>query len=181
MDGQGPKPASNSRAELGAILEALSQNESDDLEIESDSLTSLRAICTYADKYEDLNWSDVSKSDLLKSVLIKLRMRPARTAFKWVKGRENNYSNIRADALANAGRGSNAQMREDDEEWVENHEAIQDGARLQALDASHIQKVLLRWHTRKVTAIPHQETLDESKDRRESETGLRPTNAREAI
>ena len=37
------RTASNSRAELGAILEALRQNESDD-RIESDSLTSLRAI-----------------------------------------------------------------------------------------------------------------------------------------
>ena len=36
---------SNSRAELRAILKALKQNESDDLAIESDSLTSLRAIC----------------------------------------------------------------------------------------------------------------------------------------
>jgi len=126
MDGQGSKPPSNSRAELGAILEALRRNESDDLEIESDSLTSLRAIYTYADKYEDLNWSELSNSDLLKSILIKLRTRPARTAFKWVKGHKNNYGNIRADAVANTGRESDAQMREDDEEWVGNHEALQD-------------------------------------------------------
>jgi len=176
MNGRGPKPASNSQAELGAILEALRQNESDDLEIESDSLTSLRAICTYVNKYEDLNWSGVSNSDLLKSILIKLRTRPARTAFKWVKGHENNYGNIRADALANAGRENDTQMREDDTEWVDNHEALQDGARLQALDASHTYKALLRWHTKKIQAIPHQATLDESKDRIEAETGLRPTN-----
>jgi len=176
MNGRGPRPASNSRAELGAILEALRQNESDDLEIESDSLTSLRAICTYANKYEDLNWSDVLNSDLLKSILIRLRTRPARTAFKWVKGHEDNYGNIRADALADAGRENDTQMREDDIEWVDNHEALQDGARLQALDARHTYKALLRWHTRKIQAIPHQTTLDESKDRIEAETGLRPTN-----
>jgi len=45
--------ASNSRAELAAILEALRQNETDDLEIESDSLTSLKAICTHSEKYFD--------------------------------------------------------------------------------------------------------------------------------
>ena len=45
----GNKTASNSQAELGAILEALRQNETDDLEIESDSLTSLRAICNLSD------------------------------------------------------------------------------------------------------------------------------------
>jgi len=75
-----------------------------------------------------------------------------------------------------SGRESNTQMRIDDENWVENHEALQDGARLQALDASHIYKALLRWHTRKTTPITHQETLDESKDSVERETGLRPTN-----
>ena len=90
-----------------------------DLEMESDSLTSLRAIGMCTDKYEDLNWSEVLNSDLLKSILIKLRARPAHTTFKWIRGHENNYGNIRADALANAGRESNAQMREDDEEWVE--------------------------------------------------------------
>jgi len=139
---------------------------------ESDSLTSLRAIRTYTNKYEDLNWSDISNSDLLKSILIKSRTRPARTTFKWVKGHENNYSNIKADALANAGRENDAQMREDDVEWVNNHKALQDSARLQDLDASHTYKALLRWHTRKIQAIPHQITLDESKDRIEAETGL---------
>ena len=42
------------RAELGAILEALKQNETDDLEIETDSLSSLRAICNLLEKYEDI-------------------------------------------------------------------------------------------------------------------------------
>jgi ribonuclease HI len=56
---QGAKIASNSRAELGAILEALRQNEDDDLVIESDSLTSLRAICNLSNKHEDLNWSGI--------------------------------------------------------------------------------------------------------------------------
>ena len=65
------RTASNSRVELGAILEALRQNESDDLEIESDSLTSLRAICSHSEKYEDLNWYGTQNSDLLKGILIR--------------------------------------------------------------------------------------------------------------
>jgi len=69
---------SNTRAELGAILEALRQNETDDLEIESDSLSSLRAICTHSGKYEDLDWLGIKNKALLKGILIRLRTRPAK-------------------------------------------------------------------------------------------------------
>ena len=107
--------ASNSRAELGAILEALRQNERDDLIIESDSLSSLRAICKDSVKYEDLDWEGVSNADLLKGILIRLRTRPATTEFKWVKGHDKeNYGNSRADALADAGREQEITMRMDD-------------------------------------------------------------------
>jgi len=68
---------SNSQAELGAILEALRQNETNDLEIESNSLTSLRAICSHLEKYKDLNWHRIQNSDLLKGILIRLRTRLA--------------------------------------------------------------------------------------------------------
>jgi len=71
------RTVSNSRAEFGAILEELRQNETDDLEIESDSLTSLRAICSHLEKYEDLNWHGIQNADLLKGILIRLRTRPA--------------------------------------------------------------------------------------------------------
>ena len=70
---------------LGAILEVLGQNETDDLEIETDSLTSLRAICTHSDRYEDLNFKTQTR---LKAFSIRLGTRLARTAFKWVKGHE---------------------------------------------------------------------------------------------
>jgi len=113
--------ASNSRAELGAILEALRQNETDDLEIESASLTSLRAICSHSEKYEDLNWQGIQNADLLKGILIRLRTRPARTAFTWVKGHEENYGNIRADDLANIGREADSQIRMDEDNWIDNH------------------------------------------------------------
>jgi ribonuclease HI len=41
---------------------------------------------------------------LVKSILIKLRTRPARTTFRWVKGHPDNYGNNQADTLANEGR-----------------------------------------------------------------------------
>ena len=69
---QGEKLVSNSRAELAAILEALKQNNMDDLQIESDSLSSLRAICNHLDKFEDLNWSGVKNVDILKGILVRL-------------------------------------------------------------------------------------------------------------
>jgi len=35
---------------------------------------------------------------------------------------------------------------------------------------------LLKWHTKGITAISHQDRLDEAKDKVEKATGLRPTN-----
>ena len=76
LESPGENIASNSRAELGAILEALKQNETDDLEIESDSLSSLRAICNLSERYQDLNWYGVRNADILKGILVRLRTRP---------------------------------------------------------------------------------------------------------
>jgi len=168
--------ASNSCAELGAILEALRQNEEDNLEIESDSLTSLRAICSHAEKYEDQNWSGVRNSDLLKAILINLRTRPVCMAFKWVKGHEDNYGNNRANTLANKGRESDLFMRFDDKDWIESNAMLQDSARLQALEARHIYTAILKWHTKKNTASKHQVIIDKANDRLEEAMGLCPTN-----
>jgi len=54
--------------------------------------------------------------------------------------------------------------------------ALQDGARLQALEANQIFKALLKWHTKKVEPILHQEKLEEAKNEIEEATNLRPTN-----
>ena len=54
-------------------------------------------------------------------------------------------------------------------DWINGHPALQDGARLQALEASDMYYALLKWHTRKVTPILHQERLDEAKDNREDD------------
>lgn len=79
-----------------------------DLIIESDSLSNLRAICTDPVRYEDQGWYGTQNTDLLKGDLIRLRTGSAQTKFKWVKGHgEDNYSNERADALADTGRKQN--------------------------------------------------------------------------
>ena len=179
LDPRGEAYASNSRAELGAILETLRQNERDDLIIESDSLSSLKAICKDSIKYEDLNWNGIINADLLKGILIRLRTRPALTEFRWVKGHdEDNYGNSRADALADTGREQDTTVRIDDKEWIEGHSALQDGARLQALNAKHTYMALLKWYTKKKPPILHQEVLDEAKDKIQDATGLRPTNGK---
>ena len=144
------KPPSNSRAELSAILETLRRNEIDDLLIQSDSLTSLNAICKDSLKYKDQAWNGVQNSDLLKGILIWLRTRPAQTEFQRVKGHnENNYRNSRADVLADEGREQDIPVEMDSEEWLDGHPTIQDGARLQALEAKHTYSAIVRWHTKK--------------------------------
>ena len=176
----GTSIASNSRAELGAILEALRRNEKDDLDIGPDSLASLRAICSHAEKYEDQNWSGIQNADLLKAILIKLRMKLARTAFKWVKGHDDNDRTNRADELAKEGRENNLLVKIDDEDWIENHAALQDDARLQALEAKHIYEAILKSKSKKTNPIPipNQETMDEAKD---SGRNYRPTPTNEKI
>ena len=73
MVNHGDRIASNSQAELGAILETLHRNTINDIEVESDSLSSLWAICMDSNKYEGINWIGVQNADLLKSILIRLR------------------------------------------------------------------------------------------------------------
>jgi len=95
----------------------------------------------------------------------------------WVKGHdEENYGNNRADALADTGREQGNMTTANDEEWTNRHPALQDRARLQALDAKHTYSELIKWHTRKKPPILHQEVLDEAKGSMQAVTGLRPTN-----
>ena len=82
LENQEDKYASNSRAELSAILEALRQNEADDLEILSEPPSSPRAIRKESDKFEDLNWNGMQNTVLSKGILIRLRTRPAQTTFR---------------------------------------------------------------------------------------------------
>ena len=49
---------------------------------------------------------------------------------------------FRADTLANKGRESEDQMTTDDKEWLNN---LNDGARLQASEAHHAYKLILKW------------------------------------
>ena len=143
-----------------------------ELEIESDSLSSLRAIC---------NLLKIRRSELVWSTKCGSPKRhppdeTSRTAFKRVRGHEDNYSNNRADVLANEGRGASTEARPDEVDWINDYSPFQDGARLQALEGSHIYYALHKWHTKMVTPVLHQEILDEAEDKVEGMTGLRPTN-----
>ena len=80
----------------------------------------------------------VRNIDLLKSILVRPWTRPAWTTFKWGKGHEDNYGNKRADVLANEGREAEAAARPDEAEWINDYPALQDGVRLQALEARHM-------------------------------------------
>ena len=66
----------------------------------------------------------------------------------------------------------------DEYDWISGHSAPQDGARLQAPEASHTYDALLRWYMKRVTRLRPQETMDEAKNKVEENTGLRPTNER---
>jgi len=135
-------------------------------------------ICNLSEKYEDLNWIGVQNTDLLKGILIRLHTRPAQTSFQWVKGQDDNYSNNRVDELANEGRETILEVEIDEEDWINSHPALQDSARLQTLKAKHMYYALLKWHSTKITPIPHQDTLEVAKDRVEEITGLCPMNER---
>jgi len=39
----------------------------------------------------------------------------------------------------------------DEDNWIDTHPALQDGARLQALEAKHMYSSLLEWNTKGVT------------------------------
>jgi hypothetical protein len=120
---------------------------------------------------------DIQNTDLLKGILIRLRARPAKTGFRWVKGHdERNYGNNRADELADTGREQEVPVEQDEEEWIDAHPALQNGARLQALEARHTYSALIKWHSKKIKQTLRQETLDEAKDGIQRFTGLRPTN-----
>jgi len=63
-------------------------------------------------------------------------------------------------------------VRMGEDGWIDNHPALQDGARLQALDASRMYDALLKWHRKGIAPITHQKTLDDAKNKVEETTGL---------
>lgn len=80
------------------------------------------------------------------------------------QGHADDHGNNRADAPANAGRESNTVIEPDEEDWLNNHPALHDGARLQTLEAKHMDSTLLRRSTKDIPPIPHQEKLGDAKN-----------------
>jgi len=81
----------------------------------------------------------------------------------------------RADALSNEGRVSDIALILDNEEWPKNHSSLQDGVRLQLLDAKHTYDAVLEWQLKKPLPTTFREMIKEAKDRAEEATGLHPT------
>ena len=92
--------------------------------------------------------------------------------------RADNYGNDRADTLANEGRTSDSQILMDNDDWHDNHPALQDGPRLQALNAHHMYRLLLKCHTNNTPPILHQDKIDEAKTSIEQITSLKPMNTK---
>ena len=87
---------------------------------------------------------------------------PSLTSHKWKADKDDE----------GAGKGSPKKRSK----WLDDHPALHDGARLQALEAKHMDNILLRRDTKDVPPILHQEKLDDAKNRVQQATGLRPTN-----
>jgi len=64
----------------------------------------------------------------------------------------------------------------DEDNWINNHPAIQDGARLQALGIKQIYNVIVAQQSKKNNHMKYLEILNNTKIRVEENTRLRPTN-----
>ena len=102
----GTSVASNSRAELGATLEALRQNEKDDLEIESDSLASPKGDMFSRRKVRRLELVRHSKRGPPQGYPNQATNETGSNGLTWVTGHDDNCGNNRADALENEERES---------------------------------------------------------------------------
>lgn len=100
--------ASNNKAELKAILKALTlleKEESKPTIIWTDSVYSIKCCTTWYQKWEQNDWKtskgcDVLNQDLIKDVLSKLK-NMKHVSLKYVKGHNGDYGNEKADQLAN--------------------------------------------------------------------------------
>jgi ribonuclease HI len=136
-----PAP-NNQKAELIAILVALRDNRNTNLEIRSDSETSILGIIKHSREWEDNNWLDVAESDLLKAIIAELRQRSYETHFKWVKGHSGDIGNEGADKLADEGRTANRWFLAGDLEYDKS--MLEDGFRLSSITMKSAYKATLQ-------------------------------------
>ncbi|TFY58984.1 hypothetical protein EVJ58_g6061 [Rhodofomes roseus] len=98
-----PTPVSNNRAELYAILRAITvADPCRTLHIHTDSTYAIHSICHWAPRNSALGWRKAN-GDLLRNIVDLIKRRTAAVVFIWVKGHSGNASNEAADELAGWG------------------------------------------------------------------------------
>ncbi|EIN07268.1 ribonuclease H-like protein [Punctularia strigosozonata HHB-11173 SS5] len=95
---------SNQRGEVAAVLVAL-QTTAPFVPIlfKTDSMYVIDGLTAHLPRWEDIGWTGIANSDLLKATAFHLGRRSATTDFLWVKGHSGEEGNERADALAKEG------------------------------------------------------------------------------
>lgn len=126
--------------------------------IESDSLSSGRAICNHPDKFEDMSWSRVKNADFLEGILIRL----LRTAFQMgqrtrhrlrpQQGRRPSTRRERATHWRDRTKMNGSTTIRPSRAGEDFRPSKQDTYR-----------ALLRWHTEVIIPILHREALDDMK------------------
>jgi ribonuclease HI len=92
---------SNQVGEIAAvILAARAVPDFVELEIQSDSLTTIEGLTQHLEMWENRGWIGVKNSKLLRVAAYQLRKRSTPTHFQWVKGHSGNTGNEEADKLA---------------------------------------------------------------------------------
>ncbi|KAJ7196191.1 ribonuclease H-like domain-containing protein, partial [Mycena pura] len=98
-----PGEQTNNRAELYAILVALSSSGTDvPLAIWTDSLYAIDTIVHQGPHLAQTGWK-CANGDVLRAIQYRIRLRPAAVQFHHVRGHSNNLSNDAADSLAKEG------------------------------------------------------------------------------
>jgi ribonuclease HI len=92
---------SNQVGEIAAvILAARAVPDFVELEIRSDSLTTIEGLTQHLETWENRGWIGVKNSEILRVAAYQLRKRSAPTRFQWVKGHSGDTGNEEADKLA---------------------------------------------------------------------------------
>ncbi|KAG1758457.1 ribonuclease H-like protein [Suillus occidentalis] len=69
----------------------------------TDSRFVIESFTKYLHNWENKGWINIANSKLIRAIAYHLRIRSARTIFRWVKGHENSIGNSEADTLAGQG------------------------------------------------------------------------------
>ncbi|KAH8115008.1 ribonuclease H-like domain-containing protein, partial [Phellopilus nigrolimitatus] len=101
--GRVPGTQTNNRAELYAILNALSCAPAHKtLQIHSDSQLAINSLHHWAPKHASMGWA-CANGDILDNAAQLIKQRTAPLHLRWVKGHAQNKHNIAVDRMANEG------------------------------------------------------------------------------